>query len=322
LTKKYANICGIAIEDLDLYFGEHIEYLTTLADFEIYGDLANEILAWYDGYSWDGLNRVINPFSLLSFFSQERFASFWYMSGTPKFLVDLLKKKPQGYAQLENLEISEWAIDVFDINKIAIAPLLFQTGYLTIKEVQDKLAPPIYLLEMPNHEVRLTFNLHILAEFTETEGQFAEASYRLLKEALAKGELSSMLNTMKALFASIPYQLHISHEHYYHSIFYCLMNLLGFDIDSEVSVAGGRVDAVLELADKVYVMEFKYQTCAANTSPSDKQKLFEKALREGMQQIEDRGYYKKYLGSGKMIYQAAFAFLGRDDIEMKVEKKP
>ncbi|MCL1816388.1 MAG: ATP-binding protein [Clostridiales bacterium] len=319
LTEKYANICGITLEDLDNYFGEHIGYLASLARFKYYNDLRGEILAWYDGYSWDGCSKVINPFSLLSFFSQERFASFWYMSGTPKFLVDLIKKKPQGYAQLENLEISEWAMDIFDIHKIAIAPLLLQTGYLTIKEVQNELAPPIYLLDMPNHEVRLAFNLHILAEFTETEGQFAEASYRRLKEALAKGELSSMLSTMKALFASIPYQLHISHEYYYHSIFYCLMNLLGFDIDSEVSVAGGRVDAVLELADKVYVMEFKYRNCKPDASDEIKNKLFETALREGMQQIEERGYHKKYLGSGKTIYQAAFAFLGRDDIEMNVE---
>ena len=91
LTKKYSNICGIAVDDLAEYFGEHIENLATLNSFKRYSNIHDEILAWYDGYSWDGETRVINPFSLLSFFEQERFSSFWYASGTPKFLMDLIK---------------------------------------------------------------------------------------------------------------------------------------------------------------------------------------------------------------------------------------
>ena len=137
-----------------------------------------------------------------------------------------------------------------------------------------------------------------------------------MKEALRTGNLQGMLVTLRSLFASIPYELHIGKEAYYHSIFYAIMNVLGFDMDAEASVSGGRVDAVLELGDKVYVMEFKYMDCPLDTAPSDKQKLFEQALESGMQQIESRGYAKKYAGSGKIIHKAAFAFLGRDDIEM------
>ena len=97
------------------------------------------------------------------------------------------------------------------------------------------------------------------------------------------------------------------------------MVLLGFDIDAEVSVAGGRVDAALELGDKVYVMEFKYQDCPQGASSEAKQKLFDKALGDGMAQIKEKGYARKYEGSGKAIVHAAFAFLGRDDIEMRSE---
>ena len=316
LTEDYANICGITVADLSIYFSEHIDNLACQNKFKCYSNLHDEILSWYDGYSWDGCTRVINPFSLLSFFTQKRFASFWYASGTPKFLIDLIKKRPQGYADLNNFEISEWSLDTFDIQKMSAAPLLFQTGYLTIKEILDESAPPIYLLDLPNFEVRMAFNMHILAEFTETEGAFAETSYRRIKDALASGDLYGMLNTMKALFASIPYQLHIGQEYYYHSIFYAMMNLLGFDIDAEVPVSGGRVDAVLELDDKVYVIEFKYLNCPPDAASALKQKLFEKALPEGMKQIKERGYYKKFLGSGKTVYLAAFAFLGRDDIEL------
>ncbi|MCL1809046.1 MAG: PD-(D/E)XK nuclease domain-containing protein, partial [Clostridiales bacterium] len=121
------------------------------------------------------------------------------------------------------------------------------------------------------------------------------------------------------LFASIPYELHVDREAYYHSVFYAVMNVLGFDIDAEVSVSGGRVDAVLELEDNAYVMEFKYEKLERGAEPETREKLFKKALSEGMKQIKGRGYAKKYEGSGKKVHLAAFAFLGRDDIEMTVE---
>ena len=281
----------------------------------------DKILAWYDGYSWDGKTSVINPFSLLSFFSQERFASFWYASGTPKFLIGLIKKNPNAYINLKNLLITELTLDSADFERIEAEPLLFQTGYLTIKDVittkDDEL---IYLLDIPNFEVREAFNLQVLSSFTESGQTDAQKAKIEIFEALKNGDLQKMQGILKRLFASIPYELHINRESYYHSIFYAVMNVLGFDIDAEVSVSKGRVDAVLELDDKVYIIEFKYKDCKPDESLENKQKLFESALNEAMGQINGRGYYKKYVGSGKILYQAAFAFLGRDDIEMIIDK--
>ena len=319
LSEKYAGICGIAVEDLDGYFSEHITNIAESGKMGGYGDIRDKILSWYDGYSWNGTNRVINPFSLLSFFSDERFSGYWYASGTPKFLLDLIKTRPRGYTDLKNLKIGEWSLDTFDVRRMEVEPLLFQTGYLTVKEILPDPEPPVYLLDTPNYEVRMAFNLHLMAEFTESGASFAESSYREIRAALETGNLRNMLSTLRALFASIPYQLHISKEAYYHSIFYAIMNLLGFDIDAEVSVSGGSIDATLELGDKAYVIEFKYKDCSPDVSPEDKRKLFDKALEEGMKQIEDRGYASKYEGSGKTVYRAAFAFLGRDDIEMALQ---
>jgi hypothetical protein len=316
LTAKYSNICGIATGDIEKHFNTHIEHLAALGKFKQKGSLYDEILAWYDGYSWDGKTRVINPYSLLSFFGEEKFSGFWYASGTPKFLLDLIKKRPAGYTDLTNLEMGEWSLDTFDIQRIEAESLLFQTGYLTIKELIPETRPPAYRLDIPNFEVKLAFNLHILAEFTESGATFAETAYRRIKESLKTGDLEGMLKTMKGLFASIPYEIHMSHEYYYHSIFYAILNLFGFDIDAEVSVSGGRIDAVLELNDKIYIIEFKYKGCAPDADEEEKKKLFEKALDEGLAQIKDRGYADKYAGSGKTIYQAVFAFLGRDDIKM------
>ena len=319
LTERYANICGIEVGDLEKYFGGHIAHLSSRSDLGRHGNLHDEILAWYDGYSWDGKTRVINPFSLLSFFKQERFSSFWYSSGTPKFLMDLIKGRPRGYADLRNLEIGEWALDTFDIRRIEVEPLLFQTGYLTVKDVLTKWAPPSYLLVIPNFEVRQAFNLHVLAEFTESGAVFAESAHKRIRQALDDGDLQGVVVALKSLFASIPYELHIGKEAYYHSIFYAIMNLFGFDIAAEVSVSGGRIDATLELQDKAYVIEFKYEGCEPDASPEHKQALSAKALDDGIKQIKDRGYADKYAGSGKTVHLAAFAFLGRDEIGMRSE---
>ena len=316
LTKKYSNICGIVTDELEKYFGAHITYLTSLGELGDYDSIRDEILAWYDGYSWDGKTRVINPFSLLSFFSQERFSSFWYSSGTPGFLIKLIKEKPSSFLLLKDLVISERVLDIVDIRKMSLAPLLFQTGYLSVAERRFG-TPETYLLRMPNFEVREAFNLSIMAELTESEEYFTETAYRKMKDSLKTGDLQNMLILLKSLFASIPYQLHVNREAYYHSIFIAIMNVLGFDINAEVQTSNGRIDAVLELEDMVYIMEFKYRYCEQDAPPETKSKLFKEALDEGLKQIQDREYYKKYVGSEKKIYQAAFAFLGRDDIGMK-----
>ena len=317
MIKEYSSICGVPVEELRKYFGEHIENLASYDYFKRYSCLHDKILEWYDGYSWDGDARVINPFGLLSFFLSKKFSGFWYASGSPKFLMDMIKERPELYVNLNNLRIGEWAMDTFDVHSMQAAPLLFQTGYLTVKEIIYTLDTPTYLLDIPNLEVREAFNMHILVELTEKGPADVESAYRRIYEALYTGDLRGILNILRGLFASIPYELHIKHESYYHSIFYAIMNLLGFDIEAEASVSGGRVDAVLELGDKVYVVEFKYEHCARDASPEEKRKLFDKALDEGLEQIMNRGYAKKYEGSGKTVYQAAFAFLGRDDIELR-----
>ena len=320
LMEEYANVCGVPVGDLDKHFHEHIENLKSNQYLQVYENLHDEILAWYDGYSWDGKTKVINPFGLITFFLQKRFSSFWYASGSPKFLIDMIKKEPDIYTSLHDLQMDEWTMDSFDVRDIQPAALLFQTGYLTIREFVpgDGTTSASYILTIPNHEVRMAFNLHILSAFTGQGGDRMQPAYRKLREALNTGDLQLMRDVLKSLFAAIPYQLHVGAEAYYHSIFYAIMNLLGFNVYAEVSTARGRIDAVLELAGKVYIMEFKYAHCTPDAAPEEKQKLFDQALEEGLKQIEGKGYADGYAGSGKEIIKAAFAFLGRDDIEMRI----
>jgi len=318
LMEDYANICGIEVGLLDFYFGEHIDNLVSQNEFKDSSYLRSEILAWYDGYSWDGETKLINPFSLLSFLIKKRIYSFWYASGTPSFLIKLLKEKPSSYLALMDSDISERSLDSADIRKMSAAPLLFQTGYLTVDSVTYNPPPAVYKLRMPNLEVKEAFSLNIIAEFTENDQDFTESSYRKIKHALSLGNLQGMLDILKALFASIPHQLHVNLEAYYHSVFYAIMTVLGFNVEAEVSVSGGRIDATFELEDNVYVIEFKYIDCPQDTSTETKREKCNKALDDGMAQIISRGYLKRFEGSEKAIHKVVLVFLGRDEIEMRV----
>ena len=185
--------------------------------------------------------------------------------------------------------------------------------------MQEKLeygASPEYLLEIPNLEVRNAFFRHLTAGLVENDHILTDNEYYKIQQALKTGDLQNILNILKYLFSSIPYQLHVDKEAYYHSIFIAVMNVLGFKIDAEVSVSKGRIDAALELEDKVYIFEFKYVNCPPDADESTRKEISDKALKLGMKQISDKGYTGKYIGSGKIIYQAAFAFLGRDNVNM------
>ena len=317
MQEEYANICGIPVDDLDVYFWDRIKSLAALDRFKARGDVRSLILSWYDGYSWDGVTKLLNPFGLLSFFSVKELKSFWYSSGSPKFLIDLIKIRPETLPNLQNLTISEAGLDAIDIRNLEMGSLLFQTGYLTVADIVYPDESPEYVLEIPNKEVRKAFFTHLTAGLTEQGHIFTSDVYRVIRSALKTGDLQGILTVLRSLFAAIPNQLHVDKEAYYHSIFFSIMNVLGFEIDAEVSVSRGRIDATLELGDKVYIFEFKYLACPPDADESEKRKLFEKTLEQGMKQISDKGYADKYKGSGKTIYQAAFAFLGRDNVEME-----
>ena len=320
ILDEYANICGIPVENLDQYFNDYIVNLSRNKRFDYCDNLRDEILKWYDGYSWDGRTKLLNPFSLLNFFDQEKFHGFWYASGAPGFLLDLIKRNPEAYSNLMNYEITESMLDSVEIENITLEPLLFQTGYLTIKDIPLTADEPVYILDTPNNEVKRAFNLHIISALTEKDDVRAGRMRNDINRALQAGDLRKMLDVLRGFFASIPYNLYIDREAYYHSIFYALTSALGFNTSVEIPVSKGRVDAILELDDKVYVIEFKYKKYPPEASDEAKRTLYESALDEAMAQINEKDYAAKYAGSGKTIYKAAFAFLGGDDIEMRFKK--
>ncbi|MCL1914647.1 MAG: AAA family ATPase [Eubacteriaceae bacterium] len=176
LMESYSGICGIGAGDLASHFSDSIDLLAKKDSLRHVGNLYEEILAWYDGYSWDGETRVINPFSLLNFLHRGYFSSFWYSSGAPKFLIDIIKENPELFLELKNLQISEADLDSFDLGKLDLVLLLFQIGYLTVSQVRYERGEPYFHLKIPNREVGESFHMNIIAELAGREAHSARQS--------------------------------------------------------------------------------------------------------------------------------------------------
>jgi hypothetical protein len=324
LQTEYTNICGFTVSDFDNLFTEHLTSLENdagvqkmMAEGQL-DDLREAVFRWYDGYSWNGTDKVFNPFSLLSFFQQRILKAYWYISGTPKFLVDLLKEKPQMYITMQNSVIDEESMDSADITELPLLYLLFQAGYLTVEDVYFK-GTMRYRLGVPNEEVQQAFSRQVFIGLTEGDAATVTSAFDKMTDFLRAGEPEKLAEILQGLFASIPYYLHINAEAYYHSIFYSVMKFLGFAMDAETATSEGRIDGVIKIAGKVYIMEMKYDNGEKSKDDETKRKaLQDRMLKKALAQIEARGYADKYSGTDLQVYKVAIAVVGRSDVACRV----
>ena len=168
LSKQYAVLLGYTETELMHYFEPYMAQLADEAGMS-QQQLANEIKYWYNGYSWDGENFVYNPFSILNLFAEKSFENFWFTSGTPTFLIQLIRRKKSEITEFENLTVGSYTFDSYDIENLDIAALLFQTGYLTIKKIIIEEREETYHLSYPNKEVRDSFLAYLLGEFSRKD---------------------------------------------------------------------------------------------------------------------------------------------------------
>jgi len=310
LYDEFSAIMGITQEELNSYFPSYIKELgekEALSEEET----LEKIKYWYDGYSWDGIKRLYNPYSILNLFDSKKFRNYWFATGTTTFLTELIKKEKYEITEFESKEVGETILDSYDLENLNIYSLLLQTGYLTISSIERDDDFYIYNLTYPNKEVRTSFNTYILESFTENPRDEIEPKARRLKRALRKDDIEEFINIIKSMFAKIPHTLHIERESYYHSLFYMILTLLGVKIDLEVLTDKGRIDGALEFQDKIYVIEFKY-----GKPESSMDKLLEKAIK----QIKERKYYERFLTEEKKLLFLAVGFVGKE-ISYRIEKK-
>lgn len=266
LSPDYVTLTGITQPELEEYFQEEIHRLA-----EHNPAILSEIKNWYNGYSWNGEDRVYNPFSLLNFMSDRRFRNYWFATGTPSFLVQQIRKNKD--FQFDELRLGELSLGNFDIERIEPGPLLFQTGYLTIKRYDEK--HRIYVLGYPNKEVESSLLDMLLSTYREVYPKDSFALTGDMETALEAGDVPRIIELLNELIASIPYDhWRADTESIFHIIVHLAFRRIGVDLQSEVHSAHGRCDAVIQTVNYIFVMEFKLDGSA----------------REAVDQVIGKGY--------------------------------
>ncbi len=284
LVPEYSALCGYTQNELEAVFVDYLESV----------DL-DEVRTWYNGYNWLG-EKVYNPFDILLFLKQKSFSNFWFESATPTFLLKLLQARKYPVPELNRLRVGESLLGSFDVDRIEVENLLFQTGYLTLAGVETLGGMRRYTLCYPNQEVRQSLADYILSYFTKTPVVQQNNAFSLY-ETLESSDFKRLHQLFHAFFASISYdwyqkQQAAKYEAYYASIVYCYFAATGMDVRPEVHTSRGRIDLVIRFKSRVYLIEFKVlEQC----SPG-----------KALEQIKARGYHEQF--KGREIYLIGVEF--------------
>ncbi len=287
LDPRYSSICGYTEADLDTVFAPELPGLDRQA-----------IRDWYNGYGWLGEERVYNPYDILLLFDSRRFDAWWFETGTPAFLVRTLGERKVSSPALDALIASGDLLSAFDVGAIATEALLFQTGYLTIRDVETLGGEVLYRLGYPNREVRQGLNRSLLRYLVQDASQQAANSVRLYR-LLEANDFAGLETLFHSLYAGIPYEWYTnndiaSYEGFYASVFYSYFAGLGLDVTVEDSTSHGRLDMAVRFNEAVYLFELKVVEMAGEGA--------------ALQQLKTRRYADKYRGAGQPIYLVAVEF--------------
>ena len=290
LDSEYSSLCGYTDNDIDTVFAPELAGLNRA-----------KIKAWYNGYNWLG-EHVYNPYDVLNLFKKRLFQNYWFETGTPTFLVDVLFKRQITSLSLDNMHSSTSMLSSFDVDNMTTEALLFQTGYLTIKSSETLGDNLFYTLGFPNHEVYKSLNESLLSVMVKNPSEQAMQSGRLYK-ALLVNDFEALRAIFHAFFASIPHHWYTSNniqsfEGFYASVFYSYFAALGLDLTVEDCTNHGRLDMTLKFNSQVYLFEFK----VVELAPKGK----------ALQQIKDKQYADKYRDLNQTIHLIGVEFSKED----------
>lgn len=284
IDKRYSSLCGYTQEELEAVFADRLD-----------GVDLHKVRQWYNGYNWLG-EEVYNPFDILLYLDSKEFSNYWFETGTPSFLIKLLFARKYIIPSLESIWASEKILGSFEIERIEVETLLFQTGYLTLKSMQQVAGIRRFNLGYPNLEVKQGLSDSLLTYLTGNLAESEKVKFSVI-EALAEDNLDTFRDIFQAFFASIPHDWYrknqlAGYEGYYASIVYCYFAALGLDVHPEEPTNKGRIDLVVHFEGRVYVIEFKVGELADTGKALD--------------QIRVKGYAEKF--AGKEVYLIGVEF--------------
>ena len=280
---QYSAICGISMTELLTQMKPDVEILANALG-KTFNETVEELKNFYDGYHFSKKSEdIYNPFSLVKALRSQDISAYWFSSGTPSYLIKTLQKYHVGILDIEKKRASVDDFDVSPEQMTSAIPLLYQSGYLTIKKYNPIMQS--FQLDYPNKEVRLGMVKSLAPNYLSPIQENNNGFVFDFLEQLYDGTMDGALQKMQAYLASISNRLSNKNEKDFQTVFYLIFNLLGAYIKVEEDSAIGRADVVLHMPDTVYVMELKY----------------DKTADEALQQIDDKGYLIPYSADGKRL---------------------
>ena len=290
MDEPYAAICGITEDEMLTQMKEDMGMLA--AKLEI---TPEEVLLMlkenYDGYHFTYPSPdIYNPFSLLNAFADGKFGSYWFGSGTPTYLIKMLEKFGVEPSEIGNNHAEVSAFDAPTETMTDIIPLLYQSGYITIKDYDESI--DLYTLDIPNKEVRLGLMKSLLPNYVASKTRETTTMVAYLSRDIRNDDMDSALRRLQTFLSTIPYCDNTRYEGHYQQMFYIIFSLLGSFVDVEVRTPRGRVDVVLRTKTTLYVMELK----------------LDKTAGEAMEQINLKNYPERFALCGLPVVKVAINF--------------
>ena len=291
MKPQYATVCGITKQELEVTFAPELDRLAETNGLT-YEETLNKMTALYDGYHFcEFAEGVFNPFSVLNVFDGFKFSNYWFQTGTPTFLVELLKESDYDLRTLiDGIETSASSFTEYRVDANNPIPLIYQSGYLTIKDYDKEFQ--LYRLAFPNDEVRYGFLNFLVPYYTPVNEDEQNFYIGKFVQELRAGEVDAFLTRLQAFFADFPYELSDATERHYQVVFYLVFKLMGQFTGAEVRSARGRADAVVKTPKYIYVFEFKLNGTA----------------EQALQQIDEKGYLIPYQADDREVVKVGVEF--------------
>jgi hypothetical protein len=289
MNRETATLLGYTQSELEENFSGYIDALAVAQD-RSREQTITDLREWYNGYRFEEMaETVYNPVSVMKCFQERKFKNYWFETGTPSFLIELLRDKP---VNLDKLVVPETTFSAWEPDKLEALPLLVQTGYMTIKSVKRQGQTLNFHLGFPNQEVLQSFSYWLARDFTSVPAEDLTGALNRMLASLERGNVSAMLEDLKTFFAQVPYTINLAHEKYYQTIFFTVFTLIGAMTEAEVATNIGRMDAVVKTATDIFLFEFKLHESA------------ESALA----QIRTVHYAERYRDDGRRVTLVGVSF--------------
>ena len=290
MVKEYADICGLSEYELHNYFDESVAELGEANELTKDGCYL-KLKDMYDGYHFTPNSvGVYNPFSLLNAFSDREFKEYWFETGTPSFLVHLLKQSGYNLNDLQSEVVSPDVLNSINSMSNNPIPVIYQSGYLTIKDYDSRFG--LYSLGFPNREVEMGFIKYLLPFYTSLGENKSEFTiYQFVKD-VENGKPEAFMERLQSMFSDSDYQITGNMEKYFQNSMYLVFKMMGFFTEVERNTSRGRMDILLKTKDYIYILELK----------------LDKSADEALCQINDKGYAEPFKSDGRHIYKIGVNF--------------